>query len=120
MIRNIFDFLINQYIFIIHYTFWKYCFKEHIKRLKQEKPEMDDFEEEKKTLILKGKYFENFNILRIFPILKCHTILLHAYSFNSEHSKQFLLFWGKKTCILKTPFTPPPPNGPAIKKKKFF
>ena len=34
-----------------------------VKQCKQEKPEMDDFEEEK-TLVLKEKYFEKFNILR--------------------------------------------------------
>ena len=40
--------------------------------MKQEKPEMDDFERKEKTLVLKEKYL-NFNILRkYFIIHTCH------------------------------------------------
>ena len=46
-IKQIFNSVINQYIFIIYYTnIWKRWFKEHIKKCKKENPEMDDFEKE--------------------------------------------------------------------------
>ena len=67
--------------------------------LKQEKPEVDDFEEEKKTLFLKEK-FQYFNILRkyfekvqVFNGYPCKNVTKYlAYSFVSEHSKHFILF----------------------------
>ena len=42
LIKQIFNFLINKYIF----TFWKYVqVREHIKKIEKKKPEMDDLEE---------------------------------------------------------------------------
>ena len=53
--------LLNKSIYF-HYSL--YIWKHRLgstKKIKQEKPEMDDFEEEKKW-VLKEKYFEKFNI----------------------------------------------------------
>ena len=64
--------------------------------LKQEKPEMDNFEEETK-LVLKEKFhyfkkiFEKCPSFQRIPLQKCHKIFF-AYSFVSEHSKHFFSF----------------------------
>ena len=58
--KNIFNFLL-----ITHYTFWKHRLGiEHIKKIKEEKPEMDDFEEEKKNFGSKGKILRKVQYLK--------------------------------------------------------
>ena len=71
--------------------------------LKQEKSEMDDFEEEK-FLVLKEKYFEKFNILRKYfksllriPLQKLHKIFWHILLFQNIQSI-FLHFEKKTNC----------------------
>ena len=62
--------------------------REHIKKFKQEKPEMDDFEEEEKTS--KEKYFEKFNIL-LENILKVNELFNgHPLKNDTKYSCRFL------------------------------
>ena len=58
--------MIFNFLIIFHYSLYilEAQVRDYITKFKQEKPELDDFEEEKKTLILKEKYFEKFNIIR--------------------------------------------------------
>ena len=60
--------------------------------LKQEKPEMDDFEEDRKE-----KYLINVNILTNYFLQNFNGIFF-SYSFALEHS-MFLFFFGNKNCI---------------------
>ena len=85
--------------------------REHIKKLKQEKSEMDDFEEEKNfgskgKILRKVQYLFNF----LSDTLAKMSQSLVAYSFVSEHSKHFF-YVENKTCILKrgrpTPLSAP-------------
>ena len=57
--------------------------------LKQEEPEMDDFEEEK-NFVSKGKILSIF--LTLITLQKYHKMFLHLHlhSFDSERSKRFL------------------------------
>ena len=62
--------------------------------LKQEKPEMDEFERN-----LKKKYFKQI-FWKVFNGYPCKNVTnIFAYSFVSKHNKHFILFWEKKYCI---------------------
>ena len=60
-------------------------------------PEMDDFERRSKTLVLKENTMAKI-VQNIF-----------AYSFVSEHSKQFFFILRKNTCIFSGGGSTPPP-----------
>ena len=96
--------------------------KEHIKKIKQEKPEMDDFEEEK-NFFCKAKKLRKFQYLKkIFEIfllwypfltetLAKMSLNIVTYSFVSEHFKHFL-YLRKKLHSLSAEGVDPPPHTP--------
>ena len=96
--------------------------------LKQEKPEMDYFAEEK-NLVLKEKYINSLNILRkyfekLFLRIPLENVTnTFAYSFVSEHLSIFFLFWEKNLHFLAARgggSTPPPLADVSAKNARFF
>ena len=81
--------------------------------MRQEKHEMEDFEEEKTLFVntLLEKFSNKKKILGKMSKFLTDFCKIFAYSFISEHSKQFFYFEKKKLAFLSGwGSTPPPPQ----------